>query len=444
MSTIRQTGLKIYLVNDTSLNLNWGSRATTYKLRQMLAKVGAEVVSSLPLQQLSHLNWEARTASARLSQPFRAVTAYPLNKLSSVFLNNTVRFLPEVVPAQWQNFDAFAKSVMLGKILPEVKSNLAACDLVFINGEGGIFGNQRESRMMLFIAYLAKKYFEKPVVLASHSAEFRHPVLQEIAKHVYPLLDDVVFREAHSHISSQAFVNGKLSADVTFDYTPAPFEAWTQVASQPGYFHTFPELSGEFDPRKPYVCVGGSSIYFRKDRPKYQPVPAFMALCKALQQEVGQVVLTASAAADLPIFEPIAKALNLPLLRPELPPQQAVDVLGHSSCYIGGRWHGAIFAATGGAPVITLAAHTFKVNALNEQLGLQQKPFDPFNLERDRTAIVSLVKQNLDGSSRLELRNRARRLARLSWENVRLVRNKARELSESERVVARVQLKNGN
>lgn len=426
MFTIHQAELKVYLVNDTSLNLNWGSRATTYKLRQMLGKVGASVDSSLPLQQLSHLDWEARVSTARFSKPLRSVTTYPFSKISSVLLNNTVRFLPDVVPAQWSEFDAFAKLVMAGKILPHVKKSLENCDVVFINGEGGIFGNQRESRLMVFIAYLAKTYFAKPVVLASHSAEFRHPVLQEMARNVYPRLDDVVFREARSQTLCQPFVKGKLSADVTFDYTPAPYEAWTQVASQPGYFHLYPELSGEFDPRKPYVCVGGSSIYFRKDRPNYQPLPAFMSLCQDLKATVGQVVLTASAAPDLQIFEPIAKALGLPLLRPELSPQQAVDVLGHANCYIGGRWHGAIFAATGGTPVITLSSHTFKVNALNEQLGLRE-PFNPFSLEQDRPIILKLVKDYLEGSKRIELRNRARRLARLSWENVRFVRDRVKQ-----------------
>jgi polysaccharide pyruvyl transferase WcaK-like protein len=429
VSVIRKTRLQVYLINDTSLNLNWGSRATTYKLRQMLGSVGAEVSSSLPLQQLSHLDWEARPTTANLSRQFRKLAPrYPFNKLASVFLNNTTRFLPEVVPSTWSEFESFAKGVMTGRILPQVKADLSSCDVVVINGEGGIFGKQRESRAMLFVAYLAKKFFNKPVSLVSHSADIRQPVLQEIAQHVYPLLDDVVFREAKSQELCASFVTGKVAADATFDYKPAPREAWTQVASQPGYFHVYPELSGEFDPRQPYVCVGGSSIYFRKDRPTHNPIPGFTKLCQRLQHEVGQVVLTASAAADLPIFEPIAKALKLPLIRPEVSPQQAVDLLGHASAYIGGRWHSSIFAATGGTPILTLDAHTFKVNALNEQLELREPPFNPFNLEEDLDTILRQLEGCLSNPDlRVELRNRARKLGRLSWENVRFVRDVARE-----------------
>jgi polysaccharide pyruvyl transferase WcaK-like protein len=431
VSASEKTRPQVYLVNDTSLNLNWGSRATSYKLRSMLSRVGAEVIHSLPLHQLNRLDWEARPATASVSSRLRKVaTRYPLSKLASVFLNNTAQFLPEVVPSKWAEFETFAKHVMAGRILPHVKEVLSSCDVVVINGEGGIFGNQRESRAMLFIAYLAKAFFGKPVALVSHSADLRQPVLQDIAQHVYPLLDDIVFREAKSQELCAPFVAGKVAADVTFDYKPAPHTAWTQVASQPGYFHLYPELWGEFDPRKPYVCVGGSSIYFRKDRPGYNPIPGFTKLCQRLQHEVGQVVLTASAEADLPLLEPVAKTLKLPLVRPELPPQQAVDLLGHASAYIGGRWHSCIFAATGGTPIISLAAHTFKVNALNEQLGLREVPFNPFNLEQELEPILCQLHTQLARSElRLELRNRARKLGRQSWENVRFVRDMVRERS---------------
>ncbi len=430
MSIIRETGLKVYLVNDTSLNLNWGSRATTYKLRQMLTRSGATVSGSLALQQLCYLDWESRSATARFSKSLRGVAKhYPFSKLASVMLNHTARFLPEVAPPNWSEFDKLAKLLKAGRILPDVKANFLACDAVIINGEGGIFGTQRESRLMFFIAYAAKKYFNKSVAFVNHSADLRQPVLKEIAHKVYPLLDQVVFREAHSLELHAPDISGQVAADVAFDYKPAPYESWLKVASQPGYFHTFPDLWGEFDPRQPYVCVGGSSIYFRKDRPAYNPVPGFVALCQRLQEEVGQVVLTASAAADLPIFEPIAKAMGLPLIRPETSPQQAVDLLGHATAYVGGRWHGAIFAATGGTPIVTLAAHTFKVDALNEQLGLSDKPFNPLNLVQEQEGIVALVKKQLSSNSRIALRNRARELGQLSWQNVSFVREMIRERS---------------
>jgi polysaccharide pyruvyl transferase WcaK-like protein len=415
--------MNVYLINDTRVHPNWGSRATTYKLRQMLAAVSATVTASLPLERLAHLSWDDRPVTDKVKRNAYDLTNNPMMKKAiHIAFNQSRRFLSEVAPQRWQDFNRCAEEVMKGRSLSEVKENLQTCDVIVINGEGGIFGTQREARMMFFIAYLAKTYFQKPVVMVSHTADVRDPVLLEMARHVYPMLDDVVFREAQSLELCKPFVNGKLSADVTFDYQPAPYEAWLKVASQPGYFHYYPDLSAEFDPRQPYVCVGGSSIYFRKDRPAYNPVPAFTMLCKRLAEQT-QVVLTASATPDLAIFEPIAKELNLPLIRPEVSPQQAVDLLGHASAYIGGRWHGGIFAATGGTPMLTLKAHTFKVDSLNQQLGLTTQPFNALALQSEIEPILKALEQQLsDPTMRVRLRNRARELGKLSWENVRFVK----------------------
>lgn len=170
------------------------------------------------------------------------------------------------------------------------------------------------------------------------------------------------------------------------------------------------------------MCVGGSSIYYRKDRPHYDPVAGFTKLCEALLEQ-SQVVLTASAQADLPIFEPIARNLHLPLIRPALPPQQAVDLLAHAAAYIGGRWHSSIFVFLGGTPVVPLGSHTFKVDSLFKQMELDVQPFEALDLERECDGIVSLFNNYLaQPSLRNTLRNRAKTLGEHSWENVRLLR----------------------
>jgi polysaccharide pyruvyl transferase WcaK-like protein len=311
--------------------------------------------------------------------------------------------------------------------LPEIKRALQDCDVVMIHGEGGLFGQQRESRMMLFIAYLAKQYFYKPVALVNQTSDLSDPVLHEMARNIYPMLDDIVFREPISALMCKDFSTGFVAADTGFAFEPSAQKAWTEVASKPGYFHYYPEKTGEFNPREPYVCIGGSSIYFRKDRPNYDPVAGFTKLCQTLLEQT-QVVLTASAQADLPIFEPIARTLHLPLIRPETPPQQALDLLAHASAYIGGRWHSSIFAFLGGTPVVPLGAHTFKVNSLFEQMEVEAQPFEALDLERECDGIVSLLNNYLaQGSLRNTLRTRAKTLGELSWDNVRVLQTQNKE-----------------
>jgi polysaccharide pyruvyl transferase WcaK-like protein len=416
--------VKVYLVNDTSLNMNWGSRAAIYMLRRMIEASGSEVVATLPLQKLAFLDWDAKPSTQRFYTTASKTFSKPqkLSSLAQLLLRQIPPRLPDVAPKTWQEFHACADNVMKRNFLPEVKRALEACDVVMIHGEGGIFGNQRESRMMLFIAYLAKQCFYKPVALVNQTTDLSHPGLYEMAKNVYPMLDEIVFREPTSAQVCKAFSSAFVAADTGFAFEPSPHKAWAEVASQPGYFHIYPQITGEFNPKEPYICVGGSSIYYRKDRPNYDPVAGFTTLCERLLEQ-SQVVLTASAQADLPIFEPIARKLNLPLIRPETSAQQAVDLLAHSTAYIGGRWHSSIFAFLGGAPVVPLGAHTFKVHSLFKQMNIDVQPFEAMDLERETDGIVSLLNNYLaqGHSLRHTFRDRARELGEQAWDNVRFL-----------------------
>jgi polysaccharide pyruvyl transferase WcaK-like protein len=422
--------MKVYFVNDTSLNNNWGSRAATYMLRRMVESTGNPISATLPLQQLAYLDWDAKAQTQKIYSQTSKLFAKPkkLGSLVQILLRQIPPYLPDPIPQTWQDFKPCAEAVMKHSWLSDIKAALLECDLVMLNGEGGIFGRQRESRMMLFIAYLAKQYFNKPVALVNQTTDVSDPVLYEIAKNIYPLLDDIIFREPLSAEQCQDFCDGFTAADTGFAFEPSAHRAWLEVASKPGYFNFYPESNNDFNPREPYVCVGGSSIYYRKDRPSYDPVLGFTKLCESLLEQT-QVVLTASAAADLPIFEPIAKKLKIPLIRPETPPQQAVDLLAHSTAYIGGRWHSSIFAYTGGAPVIPLGAHTFKVHSLLKQMDLSTQPFEALDLERECDGIISLLNNYITqgASLRNSLRNKARALGELSWENVRMLRSETKK-----------------
>ena len=181
-----------------------------------------------------------------------------------------------------------------------------------------------------------------------------------------------------------------------------------------------------FRPEDPYVCVGGSSALFRNDESQRRdPHAAFYALCEALRAAFAQVVLTASSAPDMRLFEPIAARLKLPLLPTETPTQLAQSVLGGASAYVGGRWHGGVFALSGGAPVVALSAYTPKMEALLEQAELPGPVFDIFSVGRDAPAIVALTQQHVAAGDALRerLRERVQVLRQLARDNVRFLRS---------------------
>lgn len=398
--------MKVCLVNDTSDDPNWGARATSLALRELIHEAGGRVESTLYQYRIGMAQAED-IASVRDAE----------------VLSGQVE---DVAPRRWQEFESRARDVMDGVIFPEIHTALASSDVVLISGEGCIYDCTRQSRMIYFIAYLAKRFLGKPTAIVNHSIVMNDPVLREIADHVYPLLDDVVFREPDSALACVSGL-GRVASDAAYLYQPQGDEWWPQsgLSQQSPQGENEGEIlrGGDFDPQVPYACIGGGSVYFRGLKPGFDAVPGFSKLCRALQACVGQVILTASSGKDLSIMEPLAERLELPLAGVNLPIQTAVNLVGNAQVYIGARWHPSIFAHSGGTPVIALNRHTVKMDAFLKQVGMQQSAFDPFAIEDQLDDLMAEVKAHLQAGEELRshLRNGALRLAGMARENVRLL-----------------------
>ena len=125
----------------------------------------------------------------------------------------------------------------------------------------------------------------------------------------------------------------------------------------------------------------------------------------------------------------MARELGLPLIAPTIPVQQAVDILGNADAYVGGRWHSAIFALRGGAPVVPLSAKQGKMGSLMQAADLPAAEFDAFAVGRDGEAIARALRPLLDAGDALRgrLRTWADGMAANCWENVAYVRRMAAE-----------------
>ncbi len=330
----------------------------------------------------------------------------------------------DIVPVKWSEFDSFAELLCSGGIFPEIKKALGHNDLVILNGEGCIYGVKRESRLIYFLAYVSKKYFKKPTAIVNHTADLGDPVLMEIARNVYPLLDDVVFRESVSAQRCKDITKFAIAADAAFVYRPMRHDEWIKTAARPGYFDVFPNKTYDFDPSKPYICLGGSSVFLRPETIGYDPVPGYLKLINELKREHNQIVLTASAATDEEFMRPISREYKIPLIGLHTSIRQAIDILGNSSVYIGGRWHPSIFALSGGTPIIPLSAFTFKMKALMNEIELDIPVIDSLKLEQETEKIVRLCKLHSDNGEDLRrlLKTKSDKYAMTSRRNVDLLK----------------------
>lgn len=418
--------MKVLFINDSTSNPNWGDRAAAIALKRMITEAGGDIIGIITEENLatSHFTsqeYEPQTVLQRNSLKERLKLFIPpillllKQKLESLSTSSN----EIIIPARWDDFEKCAHNALQSS---NVQNNLLRiiqqCDTVVIHGDGCMTGNGIIPRTLLFLSYLAKKHFDKPVIITNHTADFSDPDIALIAHKIYPLYNDVVFRDTVSVEKCKSFCNGRYAADSAFLFQPASLESWLPMAQRPTYFDVWPDTAS-FNPAEPYLCIGGSSLYpYIKN---FEALHGFRQLIQHIQSTYpGQIILTVSDGRDQPIFRPLARQFNLPLIGLSTPVQQTVDILGNAQAYIGGRWHPSIFALRGGTPIIPISSITFKMQALAEMAGLSSSTFDALRLVENTESIMSLLNSYLDQGEELRCRLRlwAAHQSELSRENI--------------------------
>jgi polysaccharide pyruvyl transferase WcaK-like protein len=425
--------MNVLLINDSSSNPNWGDRAAAIALKRMITASGGTlggVITELELYESRFFpppEGESPPETGRRNLKdwaglFLPPVVFKLREKIRNHLGNSNSADP--IPLTLDEFDRCANSILqdratFGGLIHAIET----ADVVVIHGNGCMVGIGLLPRSELFLSYLIKARFGKPVILINHTADFSHPELNRMAEAVYPILDDVTYRDQISADLCRSRWSGRYAADTAFLFEPAERGDWVRFAARPTYFDVWPD-EASFDPAQPYICVGGSSLYAFETPPR-GIIQGFKELVSHLKRVYsGQVILTASDGKDQNIFRPVAKALQMPLIGLSTPVQQAVDIIGNAQVYIGGRWHPSIFALRGGTPVIPISSKTFKMQSLIQMAGLPTSPIDAFDLKGAHTKIALALEHLLacGDSLRQALKAWASQQAATTWDNLEYLR----------------------
>jgi len=432
--------MKVLFINDSTSNCNWGDRAAAVSLRHMVLATGHTIhhaISEDDLLSSSFLTAAKDPPASRPGVAGGAVRPARPGRFTDYIPPAVVRFKKEYlrrhrttqvnphIPGTWEEFDEAARRIVGDESqYAGFLETLHAIDIAVIHGDGAMVGNGIAPRTDLFLSYLIRRYLDKPVIIVNHTADFDHPNLRRIAEMVYPLYDDVVFRDPQSAERCKGFCDGRFAADTAFLFAPAPRDEWVRVAARPTYFDVWPDTA-EFDPERGYVCVGGSAKFGYYVEPYRKLVDNLVGLIEEIGKVYpGQIVLTVSDATDEPIFRRVAREASLPLVGARTPIQQTVDIVGNADAYIGGRWHPSIFALRGGTPIIPFASKTFKMEALAEMAGLAFPAAEPLELAQRGGDIARQLASFVEAGDALRdrLRTWAEEMCENSWDNVSYLR----------------------
>ncbi len=328
------------------------------------------------------------------------------------------------------DFHRCTREVQAGRILTDIAAMLQQCDAVLLNGENYVRPGVYKGRMLLFLAYLVKQVFGKTCVLTNHTADLDEPALAAIVREVYPMLDEIHFREETSAQTCSSLIEPgrwKVIPGVAFAVPAAPLSEWSALGCRDGHFSAWPDVAEGFDSRRPYVTVCASSIYSLPQHQHLDVLPSFTKLCRRLREEIGPVVLAAPCLVDTKIMREVQAATGFPLLGINLPVRQAIDIIGNAAVHVGGRWHLGIFAATGGTPMVSIGANSHKVHSLMRMLGMEEPVYDALRLDAHIEAIVAQARAHVDAGPGLRERllDRSRELGAQVDQNLDWLRAKA-------------------
>jgi len=419
---------KILLVNDESDTLNFGNRAHSKALIHMVEKYGGEIHHVISHRDVSSLRYKVykEKTDKIINNIYMFLPKYKILyifirkiisllfyklKLNSIVFNN--------LPGSWRGFNRFANKVAQGSYLKQLRKFILNSDVVIINGNGSFSDTSSEKVIaLLFIAYLTKIKYNKYTAIVNHTCDISDPILQEMISNVYPLLDNIIFREKQS-LAVWNFKNASFAPDTAFIYKPQIFYNFKGSNKQNYDIGFFEDLSNNFDEFIPYICVGGSSIY--KWYPNYNISEIFLRLCKILKDTFPQLILVPSSSDDLTFLYPISSKLSLPILNPKSDIQHYFNIIGNSRLIITGRWHQGVCAITGGVPLIGLSSVTFKMKALLELIDWDEKFFfDAFSLQRNMHKILNSVEHfyyNYEKYNKY-LMNKDELFKDLTWNNI--------------------------
>lgn len=418
--------MNILFVNDSSCNPNWGDRAAALTLRNMILQTDCAIASVVTENDLKYSNYKNLRTDGRIQEPHYKKR---LNIIIPPIIMKIIERMKkyrrhtgnQIIPDKAGDFDRYAENAILNKdSYYTIVEGIQKCDLVIIHGNGAMRLNKVIPRSMLFIAYISKKYFNKPTILINHTADLSHPELFKIAEKVYPILDDVVFRDVISLEKYSGLWRSRYAPDTAFILEPLEKKVWLKVVNRHNYFDVWPD-EANFNPSKSYICIGYSSIYGGTTIRNYNADHGYVNLIShILKVYDGQIVLVVSDKTDEKHMRLLSKHFNLPLISLNTPVQQAVDIVGNADAYIGGRWHPSIFAFRGGTPVVPISAHTFKIEALIKASPLPSIVYDGLNLEAEKYGIGDqLIEYIQQGDNlRTKIKSWANEEAKRSWENI--------------------------
>jgi O-antigen/teichoic acid export membrane protein len=376
-----QMRLKVLYVGDHRDTMNWGGRAQSIALHQLLERhfeisgvipgrsvlsvedVDGYVGTLLPQKYIRFL-WRIREKTKAADWYLRSIEE-PLGARDFI-TDDPAESADNLVRYRFKNPG-------LGKIYDQA----SAADVVVINSEGsGIFRTpfRRDFFFYLALAELAvrlnKRVFFANGIVSDCPTTGRNSTNFSSARMTFSKCDAVLLRDPESLElvqSEMPEVKSEYIPDALFSWLPI-YERFGACVPPNGDFIIPPlentEYLGRLDFSKPYICIGGGST--AADFPE-RAAERYVSLVQKIRTLGYPVYLTQNCGGDQFLHD-VARECDCGIVPWNTPIFMAGAILANAGLFISGRFHPTIFASLGGTPCVFLSAHSHKMASLQQTL----------------------------------------------------------------------------
>lgn len=396
---------KILYVGDGRSKVNWGARATSEALYDILSKDNdidiipstAKMINYCPI----------------LYGPFSTLGIFKiiLSRRSGRFSSFLYKMLLKlgykkdyVTENVEKSLDLFLKIKNEYPPLKKIYDKIEASDYVVLNGEGSMILTtpfRRDAIFFLMILKLSQKLGKKTYYLNGMISEC--PLTQTNHNTASQMIDAfkncnaISVRDKHSYRLLK-----KISPDLNCTYIPDALFSWKYKfldknnLPENGDFFPWPDYDRylkSFDFTKPYICVSGSSA--AKFSSEKTAVTGYVALVNHLKQFGLPLYLVPTCNGDR-----FLKKVSLITKTPIIPLQVSIipgaAILANARVFVSGRFHPSILASLGGTPCVFMGSNSHKTYSLQEVLEYEnQVEYNAIPTPDDIESICNDVKRYL-------------------------------------------------
>lgn len=360
--------MRICFVGDNRVRPNFGCRATSIALRDIVAR--HHEISSTISGEMTEMY---RPNIYKDLQSLSKITSYVQRVYKRLFAyKDDADF---VTDDAMSSVHAFLNIYHKYRPLQLLYEKISQADALVLNAEGTFIFRQKpryDLNFYLFIITLAQSLGKKSYVLnamfSDGTASQRNMQTIQQASCILSKCTLVTARDALSY----QYYKEHIGTNVT--YIPDALFSWTKYSayiplaiSYPHAGITFPESVEqwqEFDFSKPYIAVSAASREMYTD--DMDSIKQYTKLVEILKKNY-RVVIVQTCMGESFLWQ-VALQTNTKIIDVRTNILFGMSVLANAQCYISGRWHPSILASLGGTPCVMLSSNSHKSAAIYKEL----------------------------------------------------------------------------